>query len=174
MTEDAHHTIGFLRSVAEREYDRVWTPDFIHRTPGVQGFVVFHRGGLVLVYGAVTQADPNRWTLRMACAAGADLANVSDATMWANIRNRLTDTGRYYCVVDEDQSACHVVFALDVWPPLLDEPEARLVRDVLQSALAVCVHNSTADFRELAAYLPARPLAPTEIDAWALFDWTRP
>ncbi|MFJ1540532.1 hypothetical protein ACIODS_18510 [Micromonospora chalcea] len=180
MGVDTRHVVGrtieFLRSDAERQYDRVWTPSFLHLTPDVQGFTVFHRGGLVLVYGAVAPGDPARWTFRMACVAGADVADISGAMAWANIRNRLADEGRYYCVVKPDQSACHVVFALDVRTPLPDDvaaPQAQAVRDQLHSSLAVCVHNATADFRDLASYLPARPLAPTEIDAWTLFAGTQ-
>ncbi len=173
----AGRTIEFLRSLAERQYDRVWTPDFLSLTPDVQGFVVYHHGGLVLVYGAVVQGDPTRWFFQMACAPGADVADISGAMTWANIRNRLADTGRYYCVVKADQSACHVVFTLDVWSPLLDDvtaPEAQTVRDLLDGALAVCVHNAAADFRDLSAYLPAaRPLNPTEVDAWTLFACTQ-
>ncbi|MGC4892471.1 hypothetical protein [Micromonospora sp. DT31] len=180
MTVDACHAagraVGFLRSVAERQYDRTWTPDFLSENPDAQGFTVFHRGALVLVYAAAPERDPNRWVFRMACAPGADVPDVHGAMTWANIRNRLTDTGRYYCVVKPDQSAGHVVFALDVWSQLLDDvstPQAQPARDLLQSSLAVCVHNALADFRDLVAYLPARPLAPTEIDAWTLYSTTR-
>ncbi|MEU0079334.1 hypothetical protein ABZY58_15645 [Micromonospora tulbaghiae] len=89
MGVDARHaagrTVRFLRSLAERQYDRVWTPDFLHLTPDVQGFAVFHRGGLVLVYGAVSPEDPARWVFRMACVAGADVPDISGAMAWANM-----------------------------------------------------------------------------------------
>ncbi|MBF5028987.1 MULTISPECIES: hypothetical protein [unclassified Micromonospora] len=172
----AGQAVTYLRSLAERQYDRVWIPDFLHLTPDVQGFAVFHRGGLVLVYGAVSPDDPARWVFRMACVAGADVPDISGAMAWANIRNRLAEAGRYYCVVKADQSACHVVFALDVRSPLLGDvtaPDAQVARELLHFSLAVCVHNAVADFRDLASYLPARPLAPTEIDAWMLFAGTQ-
>ncbi|MEE3921571.1 hypothetical protein V2I01_34925 [Micromonospora sp. BRA006-A] len=111
----------------------------------------------------------------MACAAGADVPDISGAMAWANIRNRLAEAGRYYCVVKADQSACHVVFALDVRGPLLGDvtaPDAQVARELLHFA-GGGVHNAVADFRDLASYLPARPLAPTEIDAWTLFAGTR-
>ncbi|MFG1673645.1 hypothetical protein [Micromonospora sp. NPDC049282] len=170
----AGRTIESLRSRAERRYDRVWTPDVLRRNPEVQGFAVLHRGGLALVHGTVTRDDPTRCCVRMACAAGADVTDAAEATVWANIRNQLTDEGRYHCVATADRSACHVVFTRDVRRPLTEDvtaPESQAVRDLLDGALAACVHNATADFRDLSAYLAARPLEPTEADARTLFDY---
>ncbi|WP_233601044.1 MULTISPECIES: hypothetical protein [Micromonospora] len=165
-----------MRSLAERQYGRVWVPDFLEMTPDVQGFVVFHDGGLVLVYAVVSQADPARWFFQMVCAPGVDVPDIPGAMTWANIRNRQADAGRYYCVVKTDQSACHVVFMIDLWSGLLDEvtaPRAQPARDLLDGSLAVCVDNATAGYRHLVSYLPARQFAPTEADAWTLFACTQ-
>lgn len=167
----AGRTVELLRSLAERRYDRVWTPDVLRRTP--VGFAVSHRGGLALVRGAVDQGDPARCLVRMACAAGADATCVSEAAVWADIRNQLTDEGRYHCVATADRGGCHVVFSRDVRSPLIEDvtaPDSTAALDLLDTALAMCVHNATADFRDLSAYLPARPLEATEADARILFD----
>ncbi|WFE36010.1 hypothetical protein [Micromonospora sp. WMMD975] len=172
----ADRTLEFLKSLAERRYDRVWTPDFLSHNPDVRGFVIFHGGALVLVHSGVAPGEPTRWLFRMACAPGADVTDTAEAMEWANIRNRLAEGGRYYCVVTADRRACHVVFALDVWSPLLADvtaPDAQTARDLLDGALTVCVHNAIADFRDLSAYLPARRLDPTEEDASTLFACTR-
>ncbi|MCZ7437103.1 hypothetical protein O7598_11920 [Micromonospora sp. WMMC241] len=169
----AGRTVEFLRSLAQRRYDRVWTPDFLRRAPDVQGFAVFHGGGLALVHVTSTPGDPTRCLVRAACAAGADVADVAEATVWADIRNQLTDAGRYRCVVTADRHACHVVFTRDVrTPPMADPaaPDAMAALDLLDGALATCVHNATADFRDLSAYLAARALEPTEADVRTLFD----
>ncbi|MFI5833490.1 hypothetical protein ACIA5A_07405 [Micromonospora sp. NPDC051300] len=172
----AGRTVEFLRSVAERRYDRVWTPDVLRRTPDVQGFAVFHRGGLALAQVAVAPGDPTRCRVRTSCAAGADVTDVSEATVWADIRNQLTEEGHYRCLVAPDRHACHVVFTRDLSvPPIGDAtaPATRSARDLLDGALATCVHNATADFRDLSAYLAARPLEPTEADARFLFACAR-
>ncbi|MFI2710972.1 hypothetical protein ACH495_12665 [Micromonospora sp. NPDC018662] len=174
--QDAGRTVELLRSRAELRYDRVWTPRVLGRIPDVQGFAVFHCGGLALVYGAVVQGDPTRWLFRLACAAGADVTDAAEATVWADIRNQLTDEGRYHCVVTADRSACHVVFTREVCIPLVEDvtaPESQAARDLFDDALAACVHNATADFRDLSAYLLARPLEPTEADVRTLFAWVR-
>ncbi|MEV0003634.1 hypothetical protein AB0H28_15280 [Micromonospora sp. NPDC050980] len=174
--QETGRTVGFLRSLAERRYDRVWTPAVLRGAPDVQGFAVLHHGALSLVFGAAVHDDPPRCLVRMACAAGADVSDLAEATVWADIRNQLTDEGHYHCVATTDRSACHVVFTRDVRRPLAEDvtaPGSRAVRDLLDGALAACVYNARADHRDLSAYLAARPLEPTEADVRTLFDCAR-
>ena len=83
---------------------------------GFTGFAIVHEGVPTVVYARTDSADP---FVFVSTCIRLDIPDVSRAMRWANDKNRASQSGRYYCVLDRDERIAALLSEASIPGPLV-------------------------------------------------------
>jgi hypothetical protein len=174
LPRDARLALELLGRYVERSFlgARIEVPVLRATGREIDGFALHQNGGLSLIYIDATEAqDGGQWILQMCAVLAVEVSGVTEALLWTNDRNRRSAIDRYYCVINQDRTACAVAADTAVSSVLLgDFGNSRnvLAATMLKSLVKNTVYTAAFEPPSLLQRCDGRRLTTSEHDLLTL------